>query len=47
MASVDVLITNLLNEKLMKRFENLEKRFQSEACDITLLNNNVEVLKSK
>ncbi len=47
MTKVDELITKLLNEKLFKRFDNLEKRFTSEANDIATLELNVDGLKSK
>jgi hypothetical protein len=46
MTKVDELITKLLNEKLLKRFDNLEKRFTREAHDIATLEVNVDGLKS-
>jgi len=46
MTKVDELITKLLNEKLFKRFDNLEKRFTSEATDIASLEFSVDGLKS-
>ncbi len=47
MTQVEKLITNILTEKLSGRFEDLEKRFLREATDITNLEINIDVLRSK
>jgi hypothetical protein len=47
MTSVSELITNILNGGIMKRVDDLEKRFLREASEITDLEMNIDILKSK
>jgi len=47
MASVSDLIRTILNEKFGKGVDELEKRFTREATDISQLEIQIDVLKSK
>ena len=47
MINVNQLITNLLNERISKKMDNLEQRFGREASDLSQLDINMNNLKSK
>lgn len=47
MTAVEKLMRTLLTDTLSGRFEDLERRFQREATDITTLEITVDSLRSK